>query len=85
LFVGAVKILTFTQTPEFSTSAGNPVVLSWTTSGATSVILTGFGAPSGLPVNGSVTLRPNTNTDYTLTAYGEGGQSTSAVIHVFVR
>ena len=68
------------------TSAGNPVVLSWTTSGATSVILTGFGAPAGpLPVNGNVTVNPNTNTDYTLTAYGDGGQSVSVVIHVFVR
>jgi len=86
LTVGSVKILTFSQTPEFSTAAGNPVVLSWTTSGATSVIITGFGAPSGtLPVNGSATVNPNTNTDYTLTAYGDGGQSVSAVIHVFVR
>src|SRR5260370_17538867 len=86
LTVGAVKSLTFSQTPEFSTSAGNPVVLSWTTSGATSVVLTGFGAPSGaLPVNGNVTVNPNTNTDYTLTAYGNGGQSVSVVIHVFVR
>ena len=86
LTVGLVKILTFAQTPEFSTAAGNPVVLSWTTSGATSVILTGFGAPAGpLPVNGNVTVNPNTNTDYTLTAYGDGGQSVSVVIHVFVR
>ncbi len=86
LIVGAVKILTFAQTPEFSTSAGNPVVLTWTTSGATSVIITGFGfTGQTLPPNGSFTVNPNTNTDYTLTAYGPGGQTVSAVIHVFVR
>ena len=86
LTVGPVKILTFSQTPEFSTSAGNPVVLSWTTQGATSVIISGFGlSGQTLPANGSITVNPNTNVDYTLTAYGEGGQSVSAVIHVFVR
>jgi hypothetical protein len=86
LTVGVVKILTFSQTPEFSTSAGNPVVLTWTTSGATSVIITGFGLTGQtLPANGSITVNPNTNVDYTLTAYGEGGQSVSAVLHVFVR
>jgi len=86
LTVGQVKILTFSQTPEFSTAAGNPVVLSWTTSGATSVIITGFGLTGqSLPANGTITVNPNTNVDYTLTAYGEGGQSVSAVLHVFVR
>src|SRR6185436_4441804 len=53
LTVGGVKVLTFTNSPEYSTSAGDPVVLSWTTTGATSVIITGFGIPAGtLPVNG---------------------------------
>jgi hypothetical protein len=86
LTVGGVRILRFTSSPEFSTSAGNPVVLTWETSGATSVIITGNEFPGGtLPVSGSVTVRPNTNVDYTLTAYGPGGQSVSVVIHVFVR
>jgi hypothetical protein len=86
LTVGSVKILSFSATPEFSTSAGNPVVITWTTSGATSVVITGFGFPNGtLPVNGSVTVNPNTNVDYTLIAYGPDGRSVSAVIHVFVR
>jgi hypothetical protein len=86
LTVGAVKILTFAQTPEFSTAAGNPVVLSWTTEGATSVVITGFGfTGQTLPANGSITVNPRTNVDYTLTAYGEGGQAVSAVLHVFVR
>jgi hypothetical protein len=81
-----VQILTFTSSPDFSTSAGNPVVLSWTTTGATSVQMSGNGVPaSGLPVNGSITVVPITNTDYTLSAYGPGGTSVSATIHVFVR
>jgi peptidoglycan-associated lipoprotein len=79
-------VLTFAQSPEFSQRAGDPVVLTWTTSGATEVRITGFGAPSGaLPANGSVTVNPTTNTDYTLTAYGPGGQTISVVLHVFVR
>lgn len=86
LTVGGVRILSFTATPEFSTSAGNPVVVSWTTSGATQVIITGFGFPAGpLPLSGSITMNPNTNVNYTLTAYGPGGQSVSAVLYVFVR
>jgi outer membrane protein OmpA-like peptidoglycan-associated protein len=86
LTVGAVQILTFTNDPAFSTASGAPVTLSWTTSGASSVTITGFGVPSGgLPVNGSITVNPTTNTDYTLTAYGPGGQSVSSVLHVFVR
>ena len=48
--------------------------------------ITGLGVPGGtLPVNGSVTVNPTTNSDYTLTAYGPNGQTVSAVLHVFVR
>ncbi len=86
LTVGGVRVLTFTNSPEFSTAAGSPVTLSWTTSGATSVVITGYGLTGGsLPASGSITVNPNTNTDYTLTAYGSGGQSVSVVLHVFVR
>jgi len=88
--VNAVKVLTFTSSPEYSTFAGSAVVLSWTTTGATSVNITGNitgpGIPAtGLPANGSLTVNPNTNTDYTLTAYGDGGQAVSVTIQVFVR
>jgi len=83
--VGAVQILTFSASPAYSPASGAPVVLSWTTSNATSVIVTGTGVPSGaLNVNGSLTVNPTTNSDYTLTAYGPGGP-VSSVIHVFVR
>lgn len=83
--VGAVQILTFSSNPAFSPASGAPVTLSWTTQNATSVTLTGTGVPGGaLMVNGSVTINPTTNSDYTLTAYGPGGP-VSSVIHVFVR
>lgn len=83
--VGAVQILTFSSNPAFSAYSGAPVVLSWTTQNATSVTVTGTGVPGGTQmVNGSVTVYPTTNSDYTLTAYGPGGPVTS-VIQVFVR
>jgi hypothetical protein len=83
--VGSVRITSFSNSPDFSTKAGDPVVLTWSTEGATSVTLTGIGVPTGpLPVNGSVTVNPITNTTYTLIAYGPNG-SVSAVLYVFVR
>jgi hypothetical protein len=86
LNVGAVRITSFTANPVTSTAAGNPVVLSWTTQNATSVVLIGseIGAQT-LPVNGSFTVNPITNSVYTLTAYGPGGQTVSGTISVFVR
>ncbi|MFN7993083.1 MAG: OmpA family protein [Bryobacteraceae bacterium] len=80
-----VQILSFSSDPAFSPVSGSAVVLSWTTQNATSVVITGTGVPGGtLPGNGSITVYPTTNTDYTLTAYGSGGP-VSVVIHVFVR
>jgi hypothetical protein len=83
--VGGVQILTFTANPTFSPAPGEPVVLSWTTQNASSVIITGSFVPSGaLPTNGSITINPTTNSSYTLTAYGPGGP-VSSVISVHVR
>ncbi|HLK66057.1 MAG TPA: OmpA family protein [Bryobacteraceae bacterium] len=84
--VGAVRITSFTANPVTSTAAGNPVVLSWTTENASSVVLVGSElGPQNLPVNGSFTVNPITNSIYTLTAYGPGGQTVSVTISVFVR
>jgi OmpA family/PKD domain len=86
LNVGAVRITSFTANPVTSTAAGNPVVLSWTTQNATSVVLIGSEIPAQtLPANGSLTVTPITNSVYTLTAYGPGGQTVSGTISVFVR
>jgi len=84
--VGLVQILSFQANPVSSPVAGAPVTLSWTTSNATSVVLTGADIPPmTLPVNGSYTANPITNETYTLTAYGPGGQNVSVSISVFVR
>jgi hypothetical protein len=85
--VGQVRILSFTSNPVFSTAAGSPVVLSWQTQNATSVVLVGneISPQSGLPVTGSFTANPISNSTYTLTAYGPGGQTVSVTISVFVR
>jgi hypothetical protein len=84
--VGTVKINSFTADPVTSTAAGNPVTLSWTTSNATSVVLIGSEiGPQNLPANGTFVIHPITNSTYTLTAYGNGGQTVSATISVFVR
>jgi len=84
--VGQVQIISFTANPPTSMAAGAPVTLSWTTTNATSVILTGADIPpQTLPVNGSLVVNPITNSTYTLTAYGAGGQTVSATISEFVR
>jgi uncharacterized cupredoxin-like copper-binding protein len=86
--VGSTQILQFSANPEFSSSQGAPVVLTWQTTNATSVSLVGGdmqSSPSNLPVNGSFTVNPNDNATYTLIAYGPGGATVSAVIAVYVR
>ncbi len=84
--VGQVRILSFTADPVTSTAAGNPVVLSWQTQNATSVVIVGSELqPQTLPTSGTLTVNPITNTTYTLTAYGPAGQTVSVTISVFVR
>ncbi|HTP31778.1 MAG TPA: OmpA family protein [Candidatus Acidoferrales bacterium] len=84
--VGQVRILSFTANPVTSTAAGNPVVLTWQTENATSVVLVGSEiSPQNLQPNGTFTVNPITNSTYTLTAYGPGGQTVSVTISVFVR
>jgi hypothetical protein len=85
--VGQVRIISFTANPPFSPVQGAPVVLSWQTQNATSVVVVGADLPpqTNLPVNGSITINPMQNGTYTLTAYGPGGQTTSVSISVFVR
>jgi hypothetical protein len=84
--VGQVRILSFTSDPQFSLAAGAPVTLAWTTQNASSVVIVGNElGPQNLPANGSLVVRPITNTTYTLTAYAPGGQTVSVTISVFVR
>ena len=61
-------------------------MLSWQTQNATSVVIVGNELPpQSLQPNGTITVNPITNTTYTLTAYGPGGQTVSVTISVFVR
>ena len=81
-----MQILSFRNEPSFSPVSGGPVTLSWTTQNAERVNMTGLGAPGGsLPANGTFVVRPDTNTSYTLFAYGANGQAVSSVLYVFVR
>jgi hypothetical protein len=85
--VGQLQVLSFTANPTWSTAQGSAVTLSWTTQGATSVVLIGgdLTPQSNLAVNGSFTIHPMSDETYTLTAYGPGGQTVSVTISVFVR
>jgi hypothetical protein len=86
--VGSVQITQFSASPEFSSSQGNPVVLTWQTTNATSVQLVGGDTgsfPANLPLSGNFTVNPNDNVTYTLIAYGPGGASVTAVLSVYVR
>jgi hypothetical protein len=70
------RILSFTASPSQSPSAGSPVRLSWQTSGATEVSISGIGAVSP---SGSADVTPQTDTTYTLTARGEKNTATQAI------
>jgi len=81
-----VRVISFTSDPVTSTAAGAPVTLSWQTQNATSVVIVSNELPpQTLAANGSIVVHPITNTNYTLTAYGPGGQTVSVTILVFVR
>jgi hypothetical protein len=89
--VGQTRILSFNANPETTTAAGNPSVLMWQTEHALSVVLVGPELRAPLSFTGAqadsgqFTVNPITNTTYTLTAYGPGGQTVSVSITVFVR
>jgi hypothetical protein len=84
--VGQVRILSFTSNPVFSPNSGADVTLEWKTENANSVVLVGNDiSPQTLAPNASFVVRPISNSTYTLTAYGPGGQTVSVTISVFVR
>jgi len=75
------QIVMFNGSP-LSITAGGSSTLSWTTTNATAVTISGLGAE---PLNGSVSTGPlNTTTTYTLTATASNGNSVSAVITITV-
>jgi hypothetical protein len=75
--VRTVKVLDFVANPPSSEKAGSPVTLTWKTTDATEVVITGVGT---VPVNGSVTVSPSSTTSYSLVAYGKRSQATAFVV-----
>jgi regulator of replication initiation timing len=70
------RIISFTATPGESARPGDPVRLSWQTTGATEVTISGIGA---VAANGSVDVNPAADTTYTLTARGPRNTETRAL------
>ena len=68
---GPAPTVQLTATPN-SITAGDQVVLSWRTSGATSVSIDGIG---DVPSSGVKTVLPTTSTSYHLVARGDGGSA----------
>ena len=71
----APPIDSFSATPT-SITAGGTATLSWTTTGADSVVIN---AGPSLPLDGSMSVSPTTTTLYILTAIGPGGASSANV------
>ncbi|WP_321475129.1 OmpA family protein [uncultured Paludibaculum sp.] len=61
----AKPTVTFTANPMVTAKPGDPSRLTWTTSGATNVSISGIGS---VALNGSVDVNPQADTTYTLTA-----------------
>ena len=57
-------------------TAGESVTLTWTSTNATSVVASTFGATT---VNGTKTVSPTRTTTYTLTVSGRGGQASDSL------
>jgi peptidoglycan-associated lipoprotein len=68
---GPAPTVQLTATPS-SITAGDQVVLSWRTSGATSVSIDGIGE---VPSSGVKTVLPTTSTSYHIVARGDGGSA----------
>src|SRR5262249_50738753 len=77
---GNPQIIRFEASP-LSIPQNGTSTLSWTTSGATKVSISGLG---DFPVNGSTTVTPSQTTTYTLTASSADGKTVSAPITVTV-
>ncbi|HWV38405.1 MAG TPA: hypothetical protein VN033_08000 [Vulgatibacter sp.] len=93
--VVALPTLTFTASaPAYDPASGNPVLLSWTTTGAVSIAifeLDGAGAPilppiaeytGGRAVGGSAEVRPTGPKDYRAVAANSLGATAAADVHV---
>jgi hypothetical protein len=78
--VGVPQILRFEGSPT-SIAPGGQSTLSWATSGATTVTISGVGP---VTPNGSTTVSPQSTTTYTLTASSADGHSVTAPVTITV-
>src|SRR5205807_4826826 len=77
---GNPQIIRFEGNP-LTIQPGQQSTLSWTTSGATQVSISGVGT---VALNGSTTVTPAQTTTYTLTASSADGRSVTAPVTVTV-
>ena len=75
-------IVSFSATPD-TTSSGGAAVLDWATTNATTVMIAP-GPGGSLPTTGSITVNPTATTTYILTATGLGGVTTRSVVVTIV-
>ena len=73
--LAAARVTSFTATPG-SIDEGGSATLSWTTTDATTVTISGVGT---VAVSGTQVVTPTVTTTYTLTAIGPGGTATATV------
>jgi hypothetical protein len=73
----SARILSFTASPSQSQRPGDPVRLSWSTSGAVEVSISGIGA---VTATGQLDVTPASDTTYTLTARGAKNSVTQSVL-----
>lgn len=73
---GYCTIQSFYASPN-SVTSGQPVTLTWTTTGCTSVSISGVG--SNLPYSYSQVVYPTTTTTYYMNAYGNNGNPSQSV------
>jgi uncharacterized cupredoxin-like copper-binding protein len=71
-----VTIGSFTANPAVTAKPGDPSRLSWTTTGATAVTISGVGA---VALNGAVDVNPQQDTTYTITASNKKFTATQTV------
>jgi hypothetical protein len=77
---GNPQIIRYDASP-LTISTGQSSTLSWTTTGASAVNISGLGSE---PLNGSASVSPTTTTTYTLTATSSDGHAVTAPITVTV-
>lgn len=72
-----VKILDFRASPTGAAEPGTPITLSWETTGAQQVVITGIGT---VEPTGQMQVTPTVSVSYTLIAYGPVNNASAVVV-----